>query len=364
MRGINVAAAAVATAAVFTAGCGSTPEHPPPAAASPKPGSAVIHAVGSDYAAPVYQEVGNRLLASGVTLNYQLTRATVLPAATDRLRHRGIAVVAAESSQPMGSLPHLRSTSELYVPVGFGAVSVIYNLPGLHAPLRLNAGVLAAIYEERIKRWNDRRIVHDNRRAGLPSLPITVIHRSDPAVATDLFTQFLSAGARRWRRGPGSGAAISWPAGTAVSGDAAVRQIISQTPGAIGYTDQATALQDKLHSAALRNPLGEFVEPSLHAVSAVGLQPRAGDDLSLTTINARATGAYPIAAEEYLLTFRDPCAAGLSHPEASGDQRFLTYMLGAGQGVVRRLSFAPLPHSMRASARREVRALRCDGDGV
>jgi phosphate transport system substrate-binding protein len=143
-----------------------------------------------------------------------------------------------------------------------------------------------------------------------------------------------------------------------------MRQVISQTPGAIGYTDQATALQNHLRTAALRNPLGDFVAPSLRAVSTVGLQSPAGDDLSLSTVNARVHGAYPIAAEEYLLTFRDPCAAGLSHPEAAGDQRFLTYMLGPGQRVVRQLSFAPLPRSLRASARREVRALQCDGDTV
>jgi phosphate transport system substrate-binding protein len=321
----------------------------------------IVHAVGSTYAAPIYQEVANRIDGSGITLNYQLVGSTSTIA---QLRGRSVALVASASSDVLGDLPRVRDTSQLYVPIAFGGAAIIYNVPGVHQALRLRGGVLADIFQERIKRWNDRRIAAENPGLRLPPLPIAVVHRADPATATELFTRYLAQSSSRWRRSTGDGPTVSWPAGTAVSGDDGLRQIITTTPGAIGYTDQSTALQDKLQTARLRNDAGVYVAPTLHATAAVGTQPRIGDNLSMPTINARVADAYPIASEVYVLTFRDPCAAGFSHPDATALQRLLRYMLGDGQRVAREFSFAPLPPSLRVSARRELRTLRCSDLGV
>jgi phosphate transport system substrate-binding protein len=301
------------------------------------------------------------LLGSGLTFNYQLVGGV---AADASLRKRVAPLVAATSSVALRDLPRLRGSSELFVPIAFGAVAVIYHLPALSAPLRLRGGVLAAIFRERITRWNDRRIAADNPGVRLPPTPITVVHRSDDATSTAMFTLYLAASSKSWLRGPGSGSAIDWPAGTAVSGDAGLRQVVAQTPGAIGYTDLATALQDKLATVRLRNPAGAYVAPTLRTTAAVGRQPHDPRNLSLSTINARVPGAYPIAAEAYMMTLRDLCDAGFSHPEATGVQRLLAYMLTDGQAVAREFSFAPLPPGLRASARREVRRMQCGSEGI
>jgi ABC-type phosphate transport system substrate-binding protein len=141
-------------------------------------------------------------------------------------------------------------------------------------------------------------------------------------------------------------------------------QLVGQSPGAIGYTDQATALQNHLVTAELRLASGKYVGPSLPALSAVGLDPPPDNDLSLNTIAAPAPGAYPIATEAYVLTYKDLCAAGLSRPEAAGVQHVLGYVLGPGQQVARSLSFAPLPAPMRVQARRAVARLQCGGEGL
>ncbi len=338
------------------AACGGA-AHLGPASGSPAPGSQVLHLAGTSYGASLYQEVGARLRGTGVTVNLQL-----LPSVNDTLaRRRSVAALAAASSRPLGELPFVQGSPQLYVPVAFGAVAVIYNLSGLRAPLRLRGGVLSAIFQEHITRWNDPRIRADNRGEPLPASPITVVHRSDPSQSTDLFTQYLSASSPAWRRHVGSAPSVNWPAGTSVNGDDTLRQVVSQTPGAIGFTDQAAALQERLPAVHLRSAAGGFVGPSLGATTAVGDQRHPRGELSLGTVAARPPGAYPIAAELHVLTLRDLCSAGAGPAEVQGVRRLLSYLLGPGQAVVHRFSFAPLPPRLRAEARSAVRGLRCGG---
>ncbi len=262
-------AAAMAVVGLAVSACGGGSSRLGPAAGSPRPGSTIVNAAGSSYAAPIYQEVGNRMQNSGLTFNYQLVDGLVAA----HLRPRLAPVVASESALGLRDLPRLRGSSQLLVPVAFSAVAVTYNLPGLRAALHLRGSVLAAIYQQRIRSWNDKRIAADNPGVTLPRTPIAVVHRSDPALVSELFTLYLSQSSRQWRRGPGSGPTVDWPAGTAVSGDDGLRQVVSQTPGAIGYTDQATALQNKLDTALLRNFAGAYVAPTIRATTAVGRQP-------------------------------------------------------------------------------------------
>jgi phosphate transport system substrate-binding protein len=353
-------AAGVVAAASLLVGCGSTPKQPPAAAGSPQPGSTVVHGLGGAEAAPLYQEIGNRLLGSGTTLNYQLVGGVRV---TSVLRRSSVSFVAAQTLRPLGELPRMSDSAEILVPVAFGGVAVIYHLPGLAKPLRLRGGVIAGIFEERIKRWNDRRIRHDNPGMSLPATTITVVHRAEASSASELFTAYLAASSHRWQRQTGSGLNVSWPAGTAVPDDATMRQVIGSTPGAIGYTDQATALRNHLPSARLRTATGDYVGPSLRATSAVGDQALVPGDLSLPTIGVRIPGAYPITSEQYVLTLRDLCTAGRSQAEEEAVQHVLQYLLGPGQAVARQLLFAPLPSHLRRAARREVRTMHC-GSGT
>lgn len=339
--------------------CGSGTRVPPRAAASPPPGSTVVHALGGSEAAPYYQEIGARLFGGGTTLNYQQVGGVPV---TSLLHRSSVSMVAAQTSRPLGDLPRVSDSAELLVPVAFSGVAVLYNLPGVHR-LKLRGGVLAAIFEERIKRWNDRRIRHDNPGVTLPGTTITVVHRADASGVSDLFTAYLAASSGRWHRETGSGPTVSWPAGTAVPDDATMRQVLAATPGAIGYTDQGTALRERLPSAWLRTPTGEYVGPSLRAASAAGNQPLVPGDLSLPTIGVRVPGAYPISSEQYVLTLRDLCTAGRPPAEEQAVQHVLEYLLGEGQSVARQLLYAPLPPHLRQAAQRQVRAMRC-GSGT
>jgi phosphate transport system substrate-binding protein len=343
-------------AAAMLAACGGRSSAPPPGFASPPSGSIVIHAAGNDYAAPIYEELGNVFQRSGITLNYQLVGS---PGLVSARRPGAVPLVASDSWRSVGSMAVVDGAS--YVPVGFGAVSLVYNLPAVHR-LRLSAAALAAIFSGAVTRWNARVIAKSNPGIALPPMGITVLHRSDPSVDTALLTQYLSDTSRRWRRTLGSAPAVNWPAGTAVAGEAGMLELLPQTPGAIGYVSQAAAIQNKLRSALVQNKARAYVAPTIRATTAVGDQPGADKALSVSTIDSPSSGAYPIAAEAYAETFEDPCQAGFSLPETHGLARLLDYLVGgAGQGLVARFSLAPLPSGLRAGARAAVGRLRCDG---
>jgi phosphate transport system substrate-binding protein len=368
MRDLNVnihrtftSAVTIAVAALAVAGCGGAPRRPAVGEAGPRPGSIVVWGAGTDLAFPIYEEVGSQLRGRGITLNYQLN---TIDAAMSNLRAGRIAFLASESAQPP-SLPRRDTTSATYLPVGFTAVSVIYNLPGLKAPLKLDGNAIADIYRGAIKRWNDRGIARENRGVKLPSTLITVVHRSDAATATDLFTQYVAAGSRAWRRSVGAGTSVSWPGGTAVSDEQNMQQLIGRTEGTIGYLDRATAVQAKLQSARLRNPSGSYVAPSMRATTAVGDQhPGPDGGLSFPTINASVSAAYPIASEEYVLVYRDPCDAGMSPRDATATQQLLSYLLGSGQSIVRRFQFAPLSGGLQRRALAEVHRMTCGSQPI
>lgn len=317
----------------------------------------ILHGAGGDNSFPIYEEVGSQLATKGITLNYQLTTA---PGAMARFRSGRLSFLSAASWRPAGNLPRIGDTSALYVPVGFSPVVVIYHLPSVRRRLKLSGKTLAAIYQGSIRQWNNRAIARENPGLRLPATPISVVHRGPPAEETALFTAYLAAASKRWRRHPGSGAAVNWPGGTPEESDDAVEQTVGQTDGAIGYAEPSTALPGGLVAAKLLNPGQAYVAPTMRSVSAVGDDPGPAGGLSQNTVNTALDAAYPIVSETYVLVYRDLCEAGLQPREATATQRFLHYLLGPGQEDVRRLSFAPLPARLQARAQAAVARLQCN----
>ena len=350
------AGAAVLGLAAILAGCGGTPSQPPPGVASAPTGSTVIQGELTSDGAPLIQESASRLAVRRITVNLQIAS---LPEATHRFTRGPAAFLAGMGAQTANLPLRVRSTGELLLPVGFGATSVIYNLPTARG-LRLRGGTLADVLLGRIQRWNDRAIQRENPGLHLPTETITVVHRSDPAVSTQLLTSYLTEDSRRWRAGPGAGATVVWPAGTSVPDVQTMRDVVSQTPGAIGYTDLPVALQNRLPVIALSNPSGRYLPPTLRSVSAAGAAGHAAGDLGLRTINAAVGAAYPVSSELYVATLRDPCAGGLSDSESSATRTLIGDLVNrSGQRTVRSFGFAPLPGSLRRAAERELRAFVC-----
>ena len=60
-------------------------------------------------------------------------------------------------------------------------VAVIYNVPGLAAPLKLPRDLLPAIFTGEVTEWDDPRIAAANPGATLPSRTIAIVARLDAA---------------------------------------------------------------------------------------------------------------------------------------------------------------------------------------
>ena len=354
----RIAAFAVTlAAAVGVAACGSSSSSSSGSSGS-SGGSSTINGAGSTLAAPIYQQWGSNLKAQGLTLNYNAVGSGA-----------GIAQLQSGTVDFAGSDP-AEKPSEIsggkgpvaQFPIGFGAITVSYNVSGLKSGLKLDGKTLADVFLGKIKKWDDPAIKALNPGLSLPSTSITVVHRSDASGTTKGFATFLSAYSSAWTAAAGKpDKTVKWPTGTGASGNSGVAAAIKQTSGAVGYVEQAYALQNGFTFASVKNKAGQFVAPSLSAASAAAEGITVPPDLTISTINSPNAAAYPITSQTFLIVYKDMCKAGVSKSTASAVKKFITYGLGAGQSVAKQLFYAPLPSSLQAKAQAQLKTLTCNG---
>ena len=97
-----------------------------------------------------------------------------------------------------------------------------------------------------------------------------------------------------------------------------------------------------------------------------GAPPVAGPpaDLRFTIKDPTNPAAYPITSQTFALVYQDPCKAGLSSGKAKALKTFLDYGLGAGQSVLKQLSYAPLPAAIDSKAKALVGTMTCNGSPI
>jgi phosphate transport system substrate-binding protein len=324
--------------------------------------SATLNGAGSTFAAPIYQQFGSNLKGDGLTVNYQsvgsgagvaqFTAGTVNFGATDPPLKPEEVTAAKKKGDP------------LEFPVAFGAITVSYNLSGVKSGLKLDGKTIADIFIGKVKTWNDPEIASQNPGVKLPSSNITVVHRSDESGTTKGFTDFLQSYSPQWKSQVGSDKTVKWPTGTGAKGNEGVAAAIKQTSGSIGYVEQAYALQNNFTFADVKNKSGKYVPPSLQSTSAAGDGVTVPSNLSFTVINSPNPAAYPISSQTFVLFYKDLCKAGMNKDTAKGAVSFLDYIYGPGQGVLKQLSYAPLPSSIASKAKSQVSQLQCNGSPV
>ncbi len=328
-------------------------------------GSATLDGAGSTLAAPIYQQWGSVLKSQGLTINFnpvgsgagqaQLQAATISFAGSDP------AVKPADVSKFKGPV--------LQYPVAFGAITASYNLSGVKSGVKLDGPTLASIFLGKIKTWNDPAIKALNSGLSLPSTSITVVHRSDSSGTTAGFTKFLSAVSPEWKSSVGSDKTVKWPTGTGAKGNSGVAAAVKQTPGAIGYVEQAYALENGFTYAAIKNSSGKFIEPTIANTSAAAVGIKVPADLGISTINSSGADAYPIVSQTFLMAYKDPCKAGGSNASvASGLKKFLTYAFGDGQKTLgassNQLPYAPLPSDLVSKDTAQLATMTCNGSAI
>ncbi|MBS1240999.1 MAG: phosphate transporter substrate-binding protein, PhoT family [Gemmatimonadetes bacterium] len=249
----------------------------------------------------------------------------------------------------------------VHLPTVLGAVVLTYNLPALGmTPLKLDAATVAAIFLGKITSWNDPRIAALNPGVKLPKMDLIVVHRSDGSGTTFVFVDYLSKVSPEWKSKVGTATSVSWPTGLGGKGNEGVTQQIKQLEGSLGYVELVYAASNKLPVALVKNAAGQYVEPTLEAVTAAasGAKLAKDTDFRVSITNAGGAKSYPIASYTWLLVKTDNPDAG----KAKTIRDFLNWMTTAeAQRMADDLGYAPLPSDVVTLVQARVKTLKTAG---
>jgi phosphate transport system substrate-binding protein len=277
----------------------------------------------------------------------------------------------AGSDAPMSAAERELAPNTLHIPETIGAVTVAYNIPDVATGLHLTGQVIADIFQGKITKWNDAAIQDLNLDVMLPNHDIVVAHRSDGSGTTFIFTGYLSAVSTDWAQtaGLGQGKTVEWPVGLGGNGNSGVAGIVQGTEYTIGYVELAYALENNMAVAAIKNPAGNFVSPSLdsttEAVSSKasqGLPTGIESWTNVNVLNAPGEQAYPIVSFTYLLVYKElKDIPGMTQTKATALVQFLWWVVHDGQQLGPPLEYAQLPSNVVGIDEASIQSITFDG---
>ena len=232
----------------------------------------------------------------------------------------------------------------LQIPMLGGTVPVAYN--NAKCPdLKLTQAQVADVFLGKITNWKD---------LGCPDGPITVAHRSDGSGTTYAFTNALACFSEEWKTKVGVGKAVNWPVGVGGKGNEGVAGVLSNTPGSIGYVNQAF-VRGPLKAAALQNKAGNFVmadaKSGAAALNGVVLDERLGGE----DCNPAGADSFPIVAFTWILAYQ----GGQGAEKAEAMRTFLTWALQDGpQATAAELGFVPIKGDVLQRALAEIEKIK------
>jgi phosphate transport system substrate-binding protein len=305
-----------------------------------------ITGAGASFPRPVYERWGTQAReATGIQLNYQSIGSG---GGINQITNRTVDFGASDAPLPA---VQLRERSLLQFPTVMGSVVLIVNLPGVaDNALRLTPELVTDIFLGKITRWNDARIAEANRDIRIPNLPISVAYRADASGTTFTFTTYLSRVSTDWQQGPGAGTSVRWPVGNGARGNEGVANAVRNTPGAIGYTENAYATVNRLVTTQLRNKAGRFVRPVMETFQAAASQAdwsRPGFAADLIDLNGENT--WPIVTPTFILLPTNPVADRLAGSRNA--MRFFDWAFRSGAQAAATLEYIPLPASVHDAIR-------------
>jgi phosphate transport system substrate-binding protein len=201
-------------------------------------GSSFFFPLASKWANDYSKKTGNRI-------NYQSVGSS---AGVKQLDNK--TVVFAATDVPMKP-EDLDKKNQVQFPMVGGEIVIAVNVAGVDK-INLSVDVIAKIYADKIKKWNDKEIADLNPSAKLPDLPIIKVRRSDGSGTTWNFTKFLADSNESWKKEVGFGSTVEWPGNTVgAKGNDGVASNVQQTNGTIGYVELSYAKQNKLTVAAI-----------------------------------------------------------------------------------------------------------------
>lgn len=334
--------AAAAVGLVATAGLAASCGGSAPAGTGTRGPNVQINGAGATFPNPIYtkwfSEYGK--LNPSIQINYQsqgsgagirlLTQRTVFFGASD---------------QPM-TPEQMKAASDtiLHFPMVLGSVVPIYNLPGVTEELKFSGQVLVDIVMGRVTKWNDPQLVKLNAGVDLPATDITFVHRSDGSGTTYVWVDYLAKVSPEFGKAVGVAASVKWPVGVGAKGNEGVSGMVSQTPGALGYTEPVYAVQNKIAFGSVQNSAGAFVKASIESASAAAEAAAAKmpADFRVSITNPPGEAAYPISSFTWMLFYQNP--QDKNHAKAMVD--FVRWALTDGQKFAAELGYGPIPKNV------------------
>jgi len=343
-QGVVIAGAALAAMALSLSACSSSTTN---GGSSGSGLSGTLNGSGSSFQL-IFQQTAIQNFKSiepGVSVNYGGGGSG--KGRTD-LASGVVQFAGSDSPIPSAEVANFKGKTVLYFPVVIGPITVSYNLSGVSS-LKLDAPVIADLFQGNIKKWNDPKIAALNPGVKLPSTTIVIARRSDSSGTTQNFSQFLVDAAPNWKLGTSS--TISWPATSqGGSGNGGVAQIIKSTPGAVGYVDYADAKAAALTFASVKNKDGNFVAPSIQTATTAADNATIKPDLTFSAIWAPGAQSYPVTYQSWDLVFEKQSSSNTTKMLKA----YLGYLLGDGQKLLPGLNYAPLPASLDQKAKAQL----------
>lgn len=251
----------------------------------------------------------------------------------------------------------------LHIPVTLGGVAIAYNLEGVK-DLKLTPDNLADIYNGKIKKWNDPKIVANNAGIALPATDIFPVHRSDGSGTTHIVTTYLNkAVPTAWTKEQ-TGKSVKWAnVGTGAKGNEGVAGQVQNTPGSVGYVELAYVIQNNMTAASMKNKDGQFVAPTLESVTAgaKGALANIPEDLKVELNNQPGKDSYPIIGTTWVLV---PEALTMDKAKAEKMLTMLKWVVTDGQKFSGELHYAPMPKELQDKGVEALKKIKVNGEAV
>lgn len=299
--------------------------------------AAKITGAGATFPYPIYAKWAEAYKAqSGVEMNYQSIGSG-----------GGIKQILAKTVD-FGATDAPMTPNELALnglaqfPTVIGGVVPVVNIGGVTpGQLKLDGKVLADIYQGKITKWNDPRIVADNAGVALPDAPITVVHRADGSGTTFIYTTFLAQVSPEWKSNVGADKAVSWPVGTGGKGNEGVASYVQRIKNSIGYVEYAYALQNKMSHVQIKSRDGAFVTANESSFKAAAANAKWDADKGFYEILTNQPGkdSWPITGATFILVYKSP----ENIEKAKEVLKFFDWAYTSGDKLASDLDYVPLP---------------------
>jgi ABC-type phosphate transport system substrate-binding protein len=348
-----------------------------------------IVGAGSTYAYPALDQWSTNLESQGLSISYTPNGSAAgrqaYIANTVDFAGSDIAFLTQGDADPFSGVDIANiNFAYSYVPDVAGGLSFLYNLQvgGRQIRnLRLSGLTLEKIFTGQITNWDNPEITREYG-APLPSIPITVVTRSDGAGESYFLTNWMlnglgQQGRSMWvsyckSQGGGSLCATNptelypaLPTFKRLNGSADVTAYITSSVnnGAIGYAEYAYAIPDNIPVVSVANAAGYYQQPtaanvavSLHAAQ-INEDSSSVDFLmqNLTPVYTDPDPrTYPLSSYSYLIVPRTSRTVNgttyYPHPFSDSKgatlSKYVGYILCQAQQSAQALGYSPLPKPM------------------